>query len=393
VENAFRSKKIKIIAATPTLAAGVDLPAYRVLIRDARRYYPGAGFVFIPVLEYEQMRGRAGRPRYDKEGESILIAKSEQEARTLYNRFVLGEPELIVSKLAVEPVLRTHVLALISNSVAEDKKELLEFFAKTFWGHQYKNLSVIEEKLGKILKNLEKWNFIKNSADGFVPTKLGKRVAELYIDPLTAHSFLSAIEKYNANDFGLLQLTANTAELSPPLRVRKKDYDSIMNDLSVKEQKLMIEVPKEWDLEYEDFLDSIKTALAFEDWCLEYSEDMLFRKYSVAPGELHAKREIEDWLLYAIDELARIIGKDDAANAARRLRVRMKYGVKEELLQLIKLKSVGRVRARSLWNSGYKTLSDLRNAEIRELALVLSSTKVAESVKEQLGESGAALEA
>src|SRR3972149_6118695 len=128
IENSFRNKIIKIIAATPTLAAGVDLPAYRVMIRDARRYYPGAGFVFIPVLEYEQMRGRAGRPRYDKEGESILLARSESEARELYNRFVLGEPEQIQSKLAVEPVLRIHTLSLIAADVVSVEDGLGEFF-------------------------------------------------------------------------------------------------------------------------------------------------------------------------------------------------------------------------------------------------------------------------
>ena len=63
VEDSFRKNLIKIIAATPTLAAGVNLPAWRVLIRDAKRYYPGYGSVYIPVLEYQQMAGRAGRPK------------------------------------------------------------------------------------------------------------------------------------------------------------------------------------------------------------------------------------------------------------------------------------------------------------------------------------------
>ncbi|MEM2874366.1 MAG: helicase-related protein, partial [Candidatus Nanoarchaeia archaeon] len=390
VEDAFRNKLIKIIAATPTLAAGVDLPAYRVIIRDARRYYPGSGFVFIPVLEYEQMRGRAGRPRYDKEGESVLLAHSEREARELYNRFVLGEPEQIQSKLAVEPVLRMHTLALIATNAVSSREELENFFAATFWGYQYKDIGLIKEKLLKIVKQLIKWNFIFETVNGLEATTIGKRISELYIDPSTAHEFIKAIQQNSANEFGLLQLISYSSELSPQLRVKKREYDFIMNELATRESKLMMPLPKEWDLEYEDFLDSVKTALAFEDWCNEIGEDWLYKKYSVTPGELHSKREIADWLLYAIGELARLIGKSEVSSMCRKLRIRMYYGVKEELLHLIKLKGIGRARARKLFQAGYKTIADLGKADTKQLAMVLGSIKLAESIKQQLNGSGAA---
>ena len=59
IENAFRSNKIKIICATPTLAYGLNLPARRVVVRDFKRY--GSGW--IPNLEWCQMAGRAcGNP-------------------------------------------------------------------------------------------------------------------------------------------------------------------------------------------------------------------------------------------------------------------------------------------------------------------------------------------
>jgi len=65
IEDSFREGKIKVLTATPTLAFGVNLPARTVIIQDYRRYEPGYGWYPISVLEYKQMAGRAGRPKYE----------------------------------------------------------------------------------------------------------------------------------------------------------------------------------------------------------------------------------------------------------------------------------------------------------------------------------------
>ena len=72
IEDEFRKGTVKIICCTPTLAAGVDLPAFRAIIKDLKRYTIH-GLSWIPVLDYMQMSGRAGRPNYDKEGQAIAL--------------------------------------------------------------------------------------------------------------------------------------------------------------------------------------------------------------------------------------------------------------------------------------------------------------------------------
>ena len=137
VEDLFRQGKIKVLTATPTLAFGVNLPARTVVIQDYRRYEAGYGYYPIAVLEYKQMAGRAGRPKYDKVGEAILIAKTADEADYLMESYVMAKPERIWSRLAVEKIIRTHVLSTIASDYAHTEEGIYAFFRKTFYAYQY----------------------------------------------------------------------------------------------------------------------------------------------------------------------------------------------------------------------------------------------------------------
>ncbi|MBS7618845.1 DEAD/DEAH box helicase, partial [Candidatus Bathyarchaeota archaeon] len=111
IEDSFRKGYIKALTATPTLAAGVNLPARRVTLTSYERYEPGYGRSPISVMEYKQMIGRAGRPNYDPMGESILIARNGDEADFIMEHYIYARPERIWSNLGAEPYLRSHVLS------------------------------------------------------------------------------------------------------------------------------------------------------------------------------------------------------------------------------------------------------------------------------------------
>ena len=99
IESEFRNGKIKLLASTPTLAAGVNLPARRVVIANVARYDVKSGANKpISVLEYKQLCGRAGRPQYDKYGEAIIVGNSN--ASDLIDYYINGTPEPIKSQLA-----------------------------------------------------------------------------------------------------------------------------------------------------------------------------------------------------------------------------------------------------------------------------------------------------
>ncbi|KAK8319114.1 hypothetical protein V6Z12_A13G219900 [Gossypium hirsutum] len=76
IETCYRRGFVRVLTATSTLAAGVNLPARRVIFRQ-----PRIGRDFIDGTRYKQMAGRAGRTGIDTKGESVLICKTEEIKR------------------------------------------------------------------------------------------------------------------------------------------------------------------------------------------------------------------------------------------------------------------------------------------------------------------------
>jgi len=398
VEDNFRKGLIKVICSTPSLAMGLDLPAFRSILKDLRRY-GSHGMEYIPVLEYLQMAGRAGRPKFDKEGEAIIVAISENEKKKLYEKYVLGQPEDIYSKLAVEPALRTYLLSLIAANFVNSRKQIMDFFAKTFWSHQFRDMEKIAEIIDRMLDLLESWEFISRKQKDFTDadkieddkirtTLMGKRVAELYIDPLTAYFFICCLRNASdkkINEFSFLQFISHTLEIRPLLRVGLREQDSIQEHLTRFSDYLLEKEPSMYEPEYEDFINSIKTALMFHKWINEKDEQYLLENFNVRPGEIRIKMDIADWLLYASEEISRILNLQHLNKEIVKLRLRLKHGVKEELLPLIRIKGIGRVRARRLFVNRIKDVGDVKKADYTKLAQILGS-QVAVNVKKQVGQ-------
>ncbi len=165
-------------------------------------------------------------------------------------------------------------------------------------------------------------------------------------------------------------------------RTGKKDYENIQEKFFSEEQNLIDEIPNIYDYDYDNFLNSVKTAKVFEEWTNETDEETLFAKYSVRPGELKAKLNYADWLFYCLEELSKILSLKKVLKESTRLRMRLEYGVKEELLALLAVKHIGRIRARTLYNNGIKTLNDLKKTDIAKLERLIGK-QTALKVKNQ----------
>ncbi len=389
IEDLFRQGRIKVLTATPTLAFGVNLPARTVVVQDYRRWEPGYGYYPISVLEYKQMAGRAGRPKYDKVGEAVLIAKTADEADYLMDSYILAHPERIWSRLAVERIIRGHVLATIASDFAHTENGIYEFFGKTFYAHQY-DVKAIKSIIAKILRYLYDEEMLELFGSDIYATQFGKRVSELYIDPLSGVEIRNALRHKPAylTDFSLLHLIAHTPDMGPVMRPYARELDEMAVLMEEHRDELFTEVPNEWEdrIAYEETLGEIKTAVVLKHWIEETSEETLLERFRVQPGDLYRIIENAKWLLYATHELGRLLGNKDVLPLAAELIERVEKGVKKELLPLVKLQGVGRVRGRIMYNAGYQTIEAIKHAPLEDLTnLPLIGPRLAKKIKEQVG--------
>jgi len=388
VEQGFKDHIIKCIVATPTLAAGVNIPAQRVIIRDLWRYDSTFGMRPIPVLEYKQQAGRAGRPRYDSFGEAITIAKNETQKEEIFNRYILGDTEPIFSKLGSQSALRIHLLAAISTGFINDLEGVYKFIDNTFYAYQ-SEIFALNDEIDQAIDFLISNGFIEETSNNrYIATLFGNRTSSLYIDPLSALQLKRALEESNKREISTLSLLHAVCSTPDVRSLYLKAGDTWVEDvLEKKRGEFLLEPPGVSSENYEWFLSDLKTASLVEDWINEVSENKIITKYNVGPGDIYNIVETVKWLLYAAREFARMYNFSRVPEI-NDLMLRVQYGCKKELLNLVSLKGIGRIRARSLFNEGFKTINDLRGVPLKRIAQVKNIGEgLAKSIKKQIGES------
>jgi len=387
VEQGFKERQIKCIVATPTLAAGVNIPARRVIIRDLWRYDENFGMKPIPILEYKQQAGRAGRPRYDIEGDAITIAKDSNQRDQIFYNYILADAEPIFSKLGSQPALRMHLLSAIATQFVRDAEGIYKFIQSTFYAYQADEFT-IKKEVDTALEFLLENQLIEKMDDGFLSTLFGTRTSSLYIDPLSAIQLKKALERScdkETTPLSFLHAICSTPDLRS-LYLRGTDA-WVEEKAEQIQQSLLLDIPRSSNEDYEWFLSDLKTAFLLEDWIEELPYDALVSKYNIWPGDVHNVVEIAEWLLHATREFARMYNFS-CVSEINDLLIRVQTGCKEELLNLVSLKGIGRVRARALYHEGFKTVNDLRNVPVERIAKIKTIGKViATNIKQQIGES------
>lgn len=364
LEEQFRARRIKVLCATPTLAAGVNTPARRVIIRDLMRFEMGRGNQPLPVMEVHQMMGRAGRPAYDPVGEAVLICKSEDMKDAAREEYLHGAPEPVTSKLAADAALRIHTLASIAGRYCRSEDDLRRWLDSTFWAQEAHEW-MLADRLDDVLWFLEDNGFVERDGGRLKATLFGQRTSDLYIDPMSAMRLREALgSDREPTPFGLLTVVAGCPDIYP-LYLRKAD-DWVEAFLMEHWQDVLL--PDDLQ-DRETALSFVKTACLLGDWCNEVHHQNLEEKYNVGPGDIRMRVDTANWIVHAFRELARAL-HPEWQKPLTMLGMRLEHGIKEELLPLIAMKGIGRIRARNLHKAGFKRPPELKTATVARLSSI-----------------------
>lgn len=367
VEKLFKNGDIKVIAATPTLAAGVNLPARTVIIRDITRFSDGYSRP-ISNIEIQQMLGRAGRPKYDKNGYGYIYATSPSMYKVARS-YLTGEIEPVMSKMDSNSLIRFNILALISSGIAKNIDDITNFYKKTLLAIQ-KDISDSELTFESALYFLEDNKFIEEDNNNYKATNFGKLTSDLYIDPVTSLILKKALE-YDFSEELYLYFISKTPDMLP-FNFREKDYDYIEEFLD--------------RFNINDFSDesmrAAKTAIILNEWINEVPINTIAENFDLGPGDIQSKASSADWISYSLYRLSSMFDKS-MEHKLLQFNERIKEGVKEDIIKLIELPQVGRVRARRLYNTGYTSLEKIAYANKNDVSNIFGfSNKLASDVIE-----------
>jgi helicase len=134
VERAFRNPKgkVRVLAATTTVAAGINTPASTVIL--AEQQFLGEDGRPFTVAEYKNMAGRAGRLGFNEEGQAIILANNGYEREALFCRYVMGDLASLSSSFDPQHV-ETWVLRLLAQVGRVEQQEVARILANTYGGY------------------------------------------------------------------------------------------------------------------------------------------------------------------------------------------------------------------------------------------------------------------
>jgi helicase len=178
VERAFRDPagKVRVLAATTTVAAGINTPASTVIL--AEQEFIGEDGRPFTVAEYKNMAGRAGRLGFREDGKSIILADTSYDRDRLFRKYVIGSLEPLRSSFDPNR-LETWIIRLLAQVDRIPKQDAVRLLANTYGGYLAAKVNPkwqVETKmqLGELLARMISIDLVEEENDYIRLTLLGR---------------------------------------------------------------------------------------------------------------------------------------------------------------------------------------------------------------------------
>jgi helicase len=409
VEDAFRSRDLKVLVATSTLGQGVNLPADAVVFVDTIRYN-GKDDVPISAVDYRNIAGRAGRliPNGPPRGLSVLVAQSQYMEQDMWERYVTAPPPSLTSSLGDLPN-EDLVVLLLRQFESATVNDLTDALALTYWAISERvdpswrraRRTEMEASLGR----LEAASLVSRVSDTeWTLTPIGRVAAGFGLSWRSATSVAEGVVVLSRGgerlDFlGLAILALSTLEIQEARCPRRQTASQPRTAPPV----FLAQRPLLWGVLKSDadditIEDSVRKLMAINKWIkgdsLRDVEDYFASGANddVAAGMFFNLLHRLTALLPAVAAIARLCvpeSEDLSHDQVRRLSLRLSIGGGMDAAALHRLRlGLTRGQCLKLVAMGIRDLDSLReavNSRTEELAALLSTPRL-QTVKSLLSD-------
>lgn len=345
LENNFKNNPdFKIIIATSTLACGLNLPSRRVIVLGVNR-----GLELVESADIIQMCGRAGRPKYDSKGDAYVLLPNSNfdKLKSKVSTLEKIRSQLLASENNVYKVLSFHLVSEIYNKNVTSLEDVYSWYDRSFCAYQTQDID--EDILETTLKNLKNRNIISEKSGEFFTTNIGKIASIFYYPPYDVADYKSNLKLFYNFDFNndyflsfiLGNIDSNRCNIiskndKEEISLYKEKILSILNKLSIK-------------CFYND--SSLKTCYCYYNILNSVHSSNLYSISKVL--QLDFPRTLE--VLKSINSFDLKLFDNDFFD---QLRIRIQNGVPLHLVNLCKIKNIGRQRSQKLYDNGIKNVED-----------------------------------
>ncbi|XP_050522827.1 helicase POLQ-like isoform X2 [Daktulosphaira vitifoliae] len=401
LEEAFLSGTIKCICCTSTLAAGVNLPAQRVIITS-----PYVGREFMKQSTYRQMVGRAGRAGLTKHGDSVLLCQ-ENEKIKIKDLLEKGIENIDSCLGNEDSIIYSMILSSISTECTKNRNQLVELMKHTLYVKQAEkqgNASTAASDLVEsCLVKLESINsFSKLNDDEIKLTAIAKAAVNANLDILEAQKlYTDLLEASKAliltNKLHLLYLAVPYTDCIPLERqIILNKITSLQNDEQILADRIGLnelcisqfitqgKIKNLPDTVWNKFL----MSLILNDLWHNESVWVVSKNYNVPRGNILSFLSRTASYASSIQRFTEALQDKKLdhfpmlfQSIVPKLNLEL-MGCSTDLESLMSLPSVKFGRATQLYKAGYKTLSDVAKANKKELCKNIDhlSMKVAREI-------------
>ncbi|KAJ4163210.1 hypothetical protein LMH87_004953 [Akanthomyces muscarius] len=355
VTAAYDSGTLLVCVATCSLAAGINLPARRVILHNARM---GRDFVGPAMLR--QMRGRAGRQGKSPVGETYLCCR-EADLEPVVQLIKAELPKVTSCLTSENRRVQRAVLEVISVRLATSYDSIRFYFAKSLLALT-QDIARVDQDLKASLKDLEGLELIASDDLGnYAPTQLGRAIVASAIDPddgIFVHRELVKALKAFVMDGELHILYVFTPVQD--LGVTVNCAQGVPVPENTPEEKELSRVYKRFYL-----------ALQLRDLCNEMPIHVVARKYDSPRGSVQTLSQTCHGFAAGVIKFCQHMDWGLMAAALDHFSDRLLAGARTELLSLAKIPFIKSRTARVFWENGFRTVGSIANADPKELVPIL----------------------